>query len=76
MIKSCRLDLHCGAACILCCRFANLSDGCCRDIAGDAADTYQAVIVKICRDLADNCQTVLVEMRQRFGRDVAYYFRP
>ena len=43
---------------------------------GDAVDMYQAVLVKICRDLADNCQTVLVEMRQRFGRDVAYYFRP
>jgi hypothetical protein len=44
---------RCGAACILCCRFAKLSDGCCRDIAGDAVDIYQAVLEKICRDIAE-----------------------
>jgi hypothetical protein len=30
-----------------------LSDGCCRDIAGDAVDIYQAVLEKICRDIAE-----------------------
>ena len=46
--------------------------GCCRYISGSSWKDMQ----RYCRDLADNCQTVLAEMMQKYGRDVAYYFRP